>query len=68
MAGDNTDGGIRVMVDRLSNSVNSCIPDNQFHDIPFSIKYPTIDMVMTRLKKWAQMLFYIKQIWILLEI
>ena len=53
MARDKPDGGVRVIVDLswpLFSSVNSGIPDNMFDCMPFSLKYPTIDMVIEKIQ------------------
>ena len=45
---------MRVIVDLswpLGTSVNSCIPDNQFDSMNFNLKYPTIDMVIEKIKQ-----------------
>ena len=56
MARDKPDGGggVRVIVDLswpMGSSVNSYIPDNQFDCINFNLKYPTIDMVIEKIKQ-----------------
>ena len=34
----------------LGSSVNSCVPSNVYDDVPFILKYPTIDQVVERIK------------------
>ena len=54
MARDKPDGGVRVIVDLswpLGANVNSCIPSDFYDDIPFKLKYPTIDQVVEHIKK-----------------
>ena len=53
MARPNPDGGTRVIVDLswpIGSSVNSCVPSNVYDDVPFILKYPTIDQVVERIK------------------
>ena len=54
MARDKPDGGICVIVDLswpIGQSVNSCIPDNMFEDINFVLKYPSIDMIIQKIRQ-----------------
>ena len=54
MARDKPDGGVRVIVDLswpIGQSVNSCIPDNTFEDINFLLKYPSIDMIIQKIRQ-----------------
>ena len=54
MARNKPDGGVRVIVDLswpMGQSVNSCIPDNMFEDINFILKYPSIDMIIQKIRK-----------------
>ena len=54
MTRDKPDGGVQVIVDLswpLSNSVNSCIPDNQFDVMSFNLKYPNIDMIIEKIQE-----------------
>ena len=49
MARSKPDGGVRIIVDLswpLGNSVNSCVPSDVYDNIPFNLKYPTIDQVV----------------------
>ena len=53
MARNKTDGGVRIIVDLLwplGNSVNSCVPPDVYDDIPFNLKYPTVDQVVERIQ------------------
>ena len=53
MARNKPDGGIRIIVDLLwpqGASVNSCVPSDIYDDIPFTLKYPTIDQVVERIQ------------------
>ena len=53
MARDKPDGGVRIIVDLSwpqGNSVNSCVPSDIYDDIPFLLKYPTIDQVVERIQ------------------
>ena len=53
MARPNPDGGTRIIVDLqwpIGSSVNSCVPSNVYDDVPFILKYPTIDQVVERIK------------------
>ena len=48
MARENPDGRVRVIVNLSwpkGASVNSCIPSDIYDDMPFKLKYPTIDFV-----------------------
>ena len=54
MARDKPDGGVRVIVDLswpIGRSVNSCIPDNMFENINFVLKYPSIDMIIQKIRQ-----------------
>ena len=54
MARSKPDGGVRVIVDLswpIGQSVNSCIPDNMFEDINFVLKYPSIDMIIQKIRQ-----------------
>ena len=49
MARNKPDGGVIIIVDlswTLGNSVNSCVPSDVYDDMPFNLKYPTIDQVV----------------------
>ena len=49
---DKPDGGVRVIVDLSwpeGNNVNSCIPDGEFDEIDFVLKYPSIDLVLEKI-------------------
>ena len=53
MARPKPDGGTRIIVDLswpVGASVNSCVPSNVYDDVPFILKYPTIDQVVERIK------------------
>ena len=53
MARNKPDGGVRVIIDLswpIGQSVNSCIPDNMFENINFVLKYPSIDMIIQKIK------------------
>ena len=53
MARDKPDGGVRIIVDLSwpqGNSLNSCVPSDIYDDIPFLLKYPTIDQVVERIQ------------------
>ena len=48
MARNKPDGGVRIIVDwswPQGASVNSCVPSDIYDDIPFTLKYPSIDQV-----------------------
>ena len=52
MARPKPDGGTRIIVDLswpVGASVNSCVPSNVYDDVPFILKYPTIDQVVERI-------------------
>ena len=54
LARDKPDGGVRVIVDLSwpkGASVNSCIPSDTYDDMPFKLKYPTIDLIVERIKE-----------------
>ena len=49
MARNKPDGAVRIIVDLSwpqGASVNSCVPSDIYDDIPFTLKYPTIDQVV----------------------
>ena len=49
-------GGVRVIVDLswpMGRSVNSCIPDNMFEYINFVLKYPSIDMIIQKIRQFC---------------
>ena len=51
---DKPDGGVRVIVDLSwpeGNNVNSCIPDGEFDEIDFVLKYPSIDLVLEKIRQ-----------------
>ena len=53
MARPKPDGATRIIVDLswpVGASVNSCVPSNVYDDVPFILKYPTIDQVVERIK------------------
>ena len=54
LARDKPDGGVRVIVDLSwpeENNVNSCIPDGMFDDMDFILKYPSIDLILEKIKE-----------------
>ena len=54
LARDKPDGGVRVIVDLSwpeGNNVNSCIPDCEFDEIEFVLKYPSIDLVLEKIRQ-----------------
>ena len=53
MARPKPDSGMHIIVDLswpLGSSVNSCVPSNVYDEIPFTLKYPTIDQVVEQIK------------------
>ena len=49
MARDKPDGGVRIIVDLswpIGQSVNSCVAADIYDNIPFTLKYPTVDQVV----------------------
>ena len=53
IARDKPDGGVRIIVDLSwpqGASVNSCVPSDIYDDMPFTLKYPTIDQVVERIQ------------------
>ena len=63
MTRDKPDRGVCIIVDLswpVHKSVNSYIPDNVFDEMNFVLKYPTIDMVIKKLKQLVQGLFHTK--------
>ena len=53
MARDKPDGSIRVIVDLswpIGQGVNSYVPGNLFDEIFFTLKYPTIDLVVEKIR------------------
>ena len=53
MARNKPDGSVRIIVDLswpLGNSVNSCVLSDVYDDIPFNLKYPTIDQVVEHIQ------------------
>ena len=56
MARVKSDGGTRVIVDLSwphANSVNSCVPANNFDFRTFQLKYPTIDHVVEKIRQYG---------------
>ena len=60
MAKDKQNGSVRVIIDLswpLNATVNSCIPSYIYtciyiyDDIPFKLKYPTIDQIVEHIKE-----------------
>ena len=55
MARAKSDGDTRVIVDLSwphANSVNSCVPTNNFDFMTFQLKYPTIDHVVEKIRQY----------------
>ena len=65
MARDKPDGGVRVIVDLswpLGQSVNICVASDVYDDIPFTLKYPTVDDVVQQIRTLGPLLCSLKLI------
>ena len=56
MARNKQDGGVRIIVDLswpIGQSVNSCVAADIYDNIPFTLKYPTVDQVVQKIQEYG---------------
>ena len=65
IARDKPDGGDRIIINlswSIGQSVNSCVAADIYDNIPFTLKYPTIDQVVPNIQEYGLTIFCIRLI------
>ena len=63
MARDKPDGGVRIIVNLLwplGQSINGCVSLDIYNGIPFNLKHPTVDDVVSQIRTLGPQLLLFK--------